>query len=395
MAYYHKNQKIIIATIMREQGETGVQTHFNMLKEFVLERGVKACVITPFSFYQCLVLPVFALRKLIDILSGELSVWWYRYWHYFFLKQALKAELAEQAQKGIPVVIYAQCPLSAKAAIEARTTENQKVIMAVHFNISQADEWAYKGKIKIGSWVFNKIKTLENEIIPLLDAIVYISGFMKETIEKNISKSTKLKSIVSPNFIFTPKPLDSNNIEGDLISIGTLEYRKNQSYLLRVLSEAKKMGRSYSLTLIGEGPDRRTLEALAQSLDVARQVKFLGFQKNAAQFLYTHRLYVHSSLIDNLPIALIEALACKLPILAGAVGGIPEMFSDGVEGFYWSLDDPAAGAKKLIALMEDTETYNKMAEAAKARFSANFQSSVVANRLLSFLCNQAFPNSGF
>jgi glycosyltransferase involved in cell wall biosynthesis len=395
MAYYHKNQKIIIATIMREQGETGVQTHFNMLKEFVLERGVKACVITPFSFYQCLVIPVFALRKLIDILSGELSVWWYRYWHYFFLKQALKAELAEQAQKGIPVVIYAQCPLSAKAALEARTTENQKVIMAVHFNISQADEWAYKGKIKIGSWVYNKIKTLENEVIPLIDAIVYISGFMKETIEKNISKSTKLKSIVSPNFIFTPKPLDSNNIEGDLISIGTLEYRKNQSYLLRVLSEAKKMGRSYSLTLIGEGPDRRTLEALAQSLDVARQVKFLGFQKNAAQFLYTHRLYVHSSLIDNLPIALIEALACKLPILAGAVGGIPEMFSDGVEGFYWSLDDPTAGAKKLIALMEDTETYIKMAEAAKARFSANFQSSVVANRLLSFLCNQAFPNSGF
>ena len=395
MSDYHKIQKIIIATIMREQGETGVQTHFNMLKEFVLERGVKACVITPFSFYQCLVLPVFALRKIIDILSGELSVWWYRYWHYFFLKQALKAELAEQAQKGIPVVIYAQCPLSAKAALEARTTENQKVIMAVHFNISQADEWAYKGKIKIGSWVYNKIKTLENEVIPLLDAIVYISSFMKETIEKNISKSTKLKSIVSPNFIFTPKPLDSNNIEGDLISIGTLEYRKNQSYLLRVLSEAKKMGRSYSLTLIGEGADRVTLEALAQSLDVARQVKFLGFQKNAAQFLYTHRLYVHSSLIDNLPIALIEALACKLPILAGAVGGIPEMFSDGVEGFYWSLDDPAAGAKKLIALMEDKETYNKMAEAAKARFSANFQSSVVANRLLSFLCNQAFPNSGF
>jgi glycosyltransferase involved in cell wall biosynthesis len=395
MSDYHKIQKIIIATIMREQGETGVQTHFNMLKKFVLEQEVKVCVITPFSFYQCLVLPVFALRKIIDILSGELSVWWYRYWHYFFLKQALKAELAEQAQKGIPVVIYAQCPLSAKAALEARTTENQKVIMAVHFNISQADEWANKGKIKIGSWVYHKIKALENEVIPLLDAIVYISGFMKETIEKNISKSTKVKSIVSPNFIFTPKPLDSNNIEGDLISIGTLEYRKNQSYLLRVLSEAKKMGRSYSLTLIGEGPDRRTLEALAQSLDVARQVKFLGFQKNAAQFLYTHRLYVHSSLIDNLPIALIEALACKLPILAGAVGGIPEMFSDGVEGFYWSLDDPAAGAKKLIALMEDKETYNKMAEAAKARFSANFQSSVVANRLLSFLCNQAFPNSGF
>ncbi len=387
------DQKIIIATIMREQGETGVQTYFNMLEKFMSEQGFEPCVITPFSFSQFFVIPVFAVRKIIDKLSGELSVWWYRYWHYIFLKQALIEELAEQAKTDIPVVIYAQCPLSAKAALEARATENQKVIMAVHFNISQADEWVHKGKIKIGRWVYKGIKKLENEVIPMLDAIIYVSGFMKETIEKNIPKSTQIKSIVLPNFIFHPKRLDSTDIKGDLISIGTLESRKNQSYLLQVLAEAKKMGKCYSLTLIGEGSDRRALEALAQSLDVARQVKFLGFQKNAAQFLYTHRLYVHSALIDNLPIALIEALACKLPILAGAVGGIPEIFSDGVEGFYWSLDDPSAGAKKLIALMEDKETYNKMAEAAKARFFANFESSVVANRLLSFLYNQSFPNA--
>jgi len=380
-------QKIIIATIMREQGETGVQTSFNTLKKVISERGSEASIITPFSFYQFLIIPVFAVRRLLDKLSGELSVWWYRYWHYVFLKQALIKELAEKDKKGIPVVIYAQCPISAKAALEARTNDSQKVIMAVHFNISQADEWATKGKIKINSWIYKEIKELESEVIPRLDAIVYLSCFMKETIEKNISESTKLKSILLPNFIANPETLNSTNIKGDLISIGTLEPRKNQSYLLQVLSETKKMGKSYSLTLIGEGPDRRALEALALSLDVARQVKFLGFQKNAAQFLYTHRVYVYSSLLDNLPIVLIEALSCKLPIIAGAVGGIPEIFSEGVEGFYWPLDDPAAGAKKLIALMEDTKTYNAMAEAAKMKFSANFESSVVASRLLSFLSN--------
>jgi glycosyltransferase involved in cell wall biosynthesis len=380
-------QKIIIATIMREQGETGVQTSFNMLNKFMREQKVESCIITPFSFYQFLVIPVFAVRKLLDKLSGELSVWWYRYWHYVFLKQALIKELSEQDKKSIPVVIYAQCPLSAKAALEARANDNQKVIMAVHFNISQADEWAGNSQIKIGSWIYKGIKKTESGVIPLLDAIVYVSSFMKETIEKNISKSAQIKSIVLPNFIANPKKLDSNNIEGDLISIGTLEPRKNQSYLLHVLSEAKNMGRSYSLTLIGEGPDRNVLEALALSLDIANQVKFLGFQKNAAQFLHTHRVYVYSSLIENLPLALIEALSCKLPIIAGAVGGIPEIFSDGVEGFYWPLDDPAAGAKKLIALMEDTKTYNAMAEAAKIKFSANFESSVVASRLLSFLSN--------
>uniref|UniRef100_A0ACD5GYJ5 Uncharacterized protein n=1 Tax=Desertifilum tharense IPPAS B-1220 TaxID=1781255 RepID=A0ACD5GYJ5_9CYAN len=83
----NSSQPILIATLMREQGETGVQTYFNMLRDYLVQIGRKTAIITPFSYFSWLVIPVFALRKLIDPLNGEWSVGWYRYWHYFFLSR--------------------------------------------------------------------------------------------------------------------------------------------------------------------------------------------------------------------------------------------------------------------------------------------------------------------
>ena len=381
--------KIIIATLLSKGGQTGVQTHFNAFKNFLSERGHKVCLITPFSYSKLLVFPVFGLRRLIDRFSGPMSVWWYRYWHYFFLKLALKKNLRNDN----PLIIYAQCPLSAKAAIEARSTANHKIIMVVHFNISQADEWAEKGKIKIGGLLYSQIKQIEQSVLPKLDGIVYVSQFMKRALLAACPEIAHVHSAVIPNFCEQIQTSGSLNITSDIVSVGTLEPRKNQAYLLQVVAEAKKLGNHYSLTLIGDGPDRGKLELLANTLEITNQVNFMGFQKNAAQFLAGHRVYAHSAMIENLPIVLIEAMASALPLLAGSSGGIPEIFSDGVEGFFWPLDNPAEGARKLICLVEDDDLYRKMSQAAVSRFAGTFSTYEVANRLLAFLVEVSLDNS--
>jgi glycosyltransferase involved in cell wall biosynthesis len=116
------------------------------------------------------------------------------------------------------------------------------------------------------------------------------------------------------------------DFHGDLVSIGTLEPRKNQAYLLRVLAAINAQGRAYTLSLVGQGPDRKQLKDLARELGVAHQVRFLGYRGKAAHLLAGYRAYVHAATMENLSVTVIEALASELPVFAAPVGGIPEIF---------------------------------------------------------------------
>ena len=98
-----------------------------------------------------------------------------------------------------------------------------------------------------------------------------------------------------------------------------------------------------------------------------------------------YRAYAHSALIENCPFVLIESAAYGLPMLASPVGGVPELVLDGEHGFYWPLDDPREGARKLIALLEDEAIYTRLAEGARKQFEANHTAELVAPQLMNFL----------
>jgi glycosyltransferase involved in cell wall biosynthesis len=372
---------IIIVTLLSERGKTGVQAHFSALRTWLQEKGELVSVVTPFQSYRVVAYPLFAIRRLIDQFSGSSSVWWYRYWHYLFLKISIFRLLKVQSS----AVIYAQCPVSAKAALEVRVSKQHRVVMIAHFNVSQADEWAEKGKIRPGGWMFRKIRKLEDEILPQLDGIVYVSQFIKKNLEDRIAGLRRVESQVIPNFCAVPSEDTQADVRGDLINIGTLEPRKNQQYLLAVLAKAKRRGFRYKLTMIGDGPDRKSLEQLARELNIEEDVKFLGGELNAARFISGHRVYVHSSTMETFGIVLIEAMAVGRPLLAAPVGGIPEVFSDGVEGFYWRLDDPEYGATRLISLLEDNQLFQRLSSAALQRYRSAFSEELIGGCLYKFL----------
>ena len=101
-----------------------------------------------------LTVPVFGFRHALERCSRSAGVAWYRHWHEVFLRNALRRRLAEVGD----CVVYAQGPLAARAALYARRGPHQRVIMAVHFRISQADEWADKKQITPGGRVFRAIR---------------------------------------------------------------------------------------------------------------------------------------------------------------------------------------------------------------------------------------------
>jgi len=373
--------EIIIATIMRPAGETGVQTHFNCFRGYLAEHSLKHQLITPFSYYKFLVYPVFAARKILDKLSGEISVWWYRYWHRFFLELALK----ERLKSGADCVIYAQCPLAADAALRARVSARQRVIMVTHFNVSQADEWLGKGKIAKNGKLYQAITNLEATVLPRLDGLVFVSEFMRRELLVRIPAIASVPACIIPNFLPDPGLPKPQQPVADLINIGSLEARKNQQYLLEIIAALREQGTPLTLTLVGEGPDRAMLEEKARSLKVDDLLRFTGFVKNAAELIARHNACIHVASIENLPVTLIEALASGCPIFATPVGGVPEVLADNTVGLSIPLDDAVAAAKIVASAISNPQWLANTGYAARERFLKQYASDVCAKRLYEFL----------
>ncbi len=376
-------QPIIIATIMRPNGETGVQTHFNALIDYLNAHNQPVELMTPYSAPLWLVYPVFAVRKL---LKGALSVWWYRYWHAFFVEIALKKRLKNNSH----CTVYAQCPLTANAALNARVSNNQKIVMVTHFNISQAEEWADKGLITKTDKLYHSIKHFEETTLPQLDGLVFVSEFMKRELLKRIPKINNVNTLVIPNFLADPGLKTPIETTADLINIGTLETRKNQSYLLDIIAALRAHGTPLTLTLVGDGPDKTLLENKARDLKITDLVHFAGFVANAAELITFHKAYIHVATMESFGITLIEALARSKPVFAIPVGGIPEILNNNTVGLALPLNDVYSAAQIIANSINDQQWLTETSIKAREVFLTEYTNDIAAKNLSNFLLQNNF-----
>jgi glycosyltransferase involved in cell wall biosynthesis len=372
---------LVIATMHRPEGITGVHTHVRQLRAYLETHGQMAPLITPFSWGGPLTVPVFGPRLVLARLNGPASVLWHRHWHEVFLRNALRRHLAETG----PCVVYAQGPLAARAALRARRGPDQRVVMAIHFRVSQADEWADKELIRKNGAVFRQIRRTEREVIPQVDGIVAVSRWARDALLSWLPEAAAVPCAVIGNFVTAMPPAPEPELLGDLVTVGNLELVKNHRYLLRVLAEAKQAGRSYTLDVYGEGPYLDELVRLSRSLGVRDQVRFRGFRGDVRELLPRYRAYVHAAYSEACPLAIIEAMAAGLPILAGYLEPLLELCDEGVEGRFFPLDDAARAGATVVGLLDDEPERAAAARAARARFRREFDAAVTAPRLVSFL----------
>ena len=379
------SRPLIIASMLREEGITGVHTHVRQLGRYLRGLEVDAPVVTPFSWNRTLTVPVFGLRMVVERCSRAAGVAWYRYWHEVFLRYALRRRLAELGE----CVVYAQGPLAPRAALRARRGQHQRVVLAVHFRISQSDEWADKKQIKRGGTVFRRIRQAEREIIPQVDGIVYVSRWARDALIDWFPEAAAVPATVIFNFVapLNSAPRASEPVR-DLVTVGNLEFVKNHRYLFDILSETKKAGQSFTLDVFGEGPLRSDLQRRISSLGLVDQIRLRGFRRDVRNLLPGYRAYVHTSYSESSSLAIIEAMAAGLPIVAGNIGPISELFDDGVEGRYWPLDDPIQAAATLIDFLDCEAERLKAAGSGTERFRRDFDADHVAPRLHRFLMGQ-------
>jgi glycosyltransferase involved in cell wall biosynthesis len=373
---------VIIATILRGDGITGVDTHIRQVRRYLEECGQVNTLVTPFSWGRLFTYPVFGLRPLVlERISRPAAVAWYLYGHEVFVRNALRRHLAEVGD----CVVYAQDPFSARAALRTRRGPHQRVVMAVHLRISMADEWADKKEISRGGTVFRAIRRVERTVIPQVDGLVFVSRWARDALLSWLAEAAAVPYAVIGNFVAPWPGRPDQEPHGDLVTVGNLDLVKNHRFMLDVLAEAKRAARSLTLDIFGDGPCRKDLLRQSSALGLEEQVRFRGFRTDVRDFLPGYRAYVHASYSESSSLAIMEAMAASLPIVAADIGPISELCDEGVEGRFWPLDDPVRAAAILIELLDNEQTRMKAARAAQERFRRDYDAAVVGPELRSFL----------
>lgn len=185
---------------------------------------------------------------------------------------------------------------------------------------------------------------------------------------------------VVPNVVDTTLFRPGGSRNGRLLAVGLLVEAKGYDLLLAAVALLKERGRAVPLDVVGDGPLRGRLEELVREQGIDRQVRFHGIvaKPEVARLMREASLFTLGSRYDNNPCAVIEALASGLPVVAPAVGGIPELV-DGQSGRLARPEDASSLAAEIAAALEDLERYDHAAIAASA--SARYGRDAVAERL--------------
>jgi glycosyltransferase involved in cell wall biosynthesis len=154
-------------------------------------------------------------------------------------------------------------------------------------------------------------------------------------------------------------------------AVGSLVERKGHSLLLRALAEARD-GRRLHLAVVGDGPLRGPLEALAADLGIGGRVSFLGHREDAVRWSAASDFVVLASRLEGMPLCILEAMGAGVPALAFAIEGMDEVVEEGVTGLLAVPGDSGAFARGIEDLAGDPARRARMGLAARARFEERF-----------------------
>ena len=149
--------------------------------------------------------------------------------------------------------------------------------------------------------------------------------------------------------------------------VARLTPQKAHHVLLGAVGRLRGKHPNLRVVLVGDGPRRRELTELVEREGLGDVVRFLGERRDVPRLLTGFDLVALSSAHEGVPIAVIEAMAAELPVVAPRVGGLPDVVGDGSEGFIVPPSDEAALAERLARLILDPALRRAMGENARAR----------------------------
>lgn len=157
--------------------------------------------------------------------------------------------------------------------------------------------------------------------------------------------------------------------------VARIEEQKNPLFLIDVLAALPK---AIKLVWVGDGRLRRAMETRCQELQLLDRVRLDGWRDDVHSRMRAFDVFALPSIYEGLPFALLEAMSCRLPVVASNVDGIRDVICDRTNGILVPPTDRSAWTKALLAMVSEPEMRSSLGKAARATFEADHNLAVVA-----------------
>jgi glycosyltransferase involved in cell wall biosynthesis len=157
-----------------------------------------------------------------------------------------------------------------------------------------------------------------------------------------------------------------------VVAAGRLSPEKGFGVLVEAAKLLRNEGQDVGFVLFGDGPLRQALAGQVAARGLGERFVLAGFRDDVGRFLPHADLAVNASFTEGLPVAVLEALAAGLPVVATAVGDTPEVIEDGVHGFLVPAGAPAELAGRVAQALADEGRRQALGEAGRRRVRDRF-----------------------
>jgi N-acetyl-alpha-D-glucosaminyl L-malate synthase BshA len=215
------------------------------------------------------------------------------------------------------------------------------------------------------------------------DATTAVSEWLAGATRASFCSGAPCPIEVIPNFVDTERfrPLPSERASGQPTVVHVSNFRpvKRVPFLIEAFARAR-VGTDALLLLVGDGPEQGACRRRVSELGLESCVRFLGERDSLPELLAHGDVFALASREESFGLSALEAMSCGLPVVATAVGGVPEVVEQGVSGLLCAVDDLESFAAALRSLLSDRGRARELGRAARDVARERFERARIVPR---------------
>ena len=228
----------------------------------------------------------------------------------------------------------------------------------------------------ISRWVYRQAKHIIAVSTPIERRLIERDGLSPDritVIPNAVVPSSEVRSDAHPALPAGLRPLVG--------VVARLQREKGVANFLEAAARVAPLLPEAHFVIAGDGPLRQELEILAENLGLKSRIRFLGFRSDASALIESMDVLVVPSLTEGSPLVTLEAMAAGVPVVASAVGGIPDQIRHDKEGLLVPPGDTEALGEALLDLLRDPDRARRLGEAGRNRAASQFNHETMVHRI--------------